>query len=211
MKTSETQARQIHLSNTTIDSGGKIETSRGGISRPTLRFAASGFTARSFFRKACFTGFAPLAADLRGRVSLPAGRFVDAVFRVKEIPSFRFTRDSGRHAECFSQMLQNADVSFRDPATPVRRKYSVQSGKTPDWKTSNTSNSAADRDGRAARSGRPRVVKEGTSSLIILCAEALVLWGVTEHYAGQENYDEPQLTRSHCVPVQLEMERAFSQ
>jgi hypothetical protein len=103
MKTSDTQARQIHLSDTTMDSGGKVETSRGGIWRLTLRFAAAGFTAVRFFRKACFTTFAPAAADLRGRVSLLVGRFVGFVFRVKEIPSFRFSRDSGRRAECFSQ------------------------------------------------------------------------------------------------------------
>src|SRR5689334_2286878 len=94
MNTSDTQARQIHLSNTTNDSGGKMETSRGGISRSTLRFASAGFTAGCFFDKACFTDFAPLVADLRGRVSLLVGRFVGFVFRVKGIPNFRFTRDS---------------------------------------------------------------------------------------------------------------------
>jgi hypothetical protein len=68
MNTSDTHARQSHLSNTATDSGGKAETSRGWILLATLRFAGAGFGAETFFRETCFTTFGGLAADLAPRV-----------------------------------------------------------------------------------------------------------------------------------------------
>jgi hypothetical protein len=68
MKTSETHARQSHLSNTATDSGGKEETSRGWILLAALRFAGAGFRPETFFRKTCFTTFGGFAADLARRV-----------------------------------------------------------------------------------------------------------------------------------------------
>ena len=64
MKTSRTQARQIHLSRTVMDSGGNGERSRGWILSAALGLAAAeGFRSAGFFFG---SGFAALGGLVEG-------------------------------------------------------------------------------------------------------------------------------------------------
>jgi hypothetical protein len=78
MKTSETQARQIHLSIFVTDSVGNAETSSGWILPAALGFPIAALVAGDFFRTAGFAalggrveGFGRTAAFLAGRFGMP--------------------------------------------------------------------------------------------------------------------------------------------
>ena len=82
MKTSSTQARQIHLSRTVMDSGGKEERSRGWALSASLGFTATeGFRTRGFFFGAGFDAFRGLVEAVERRADFLAGLDAGFVFR----------------------------------------------------------------------------------------------------------------------------------
>jgi hypothetical protein len=96
VNTSDTQARQIHVSKKLMDSGGKAERSRGWILRATLDFLGPGFPAADRFGRVCFANLAGLTDVLEGCVTFLAGLRVGFFFGVAiGEPLFRFIRNLG--------------------------------------------------------------------------------------------------------------------
>ena len=82
MKTSSTHARQIHLSRTVIDSGGKGERSRGWALSAGLAFErAESFRSWGFFFGAGFATFKGLVDAVERREDFLAGLGAGFVFR----------------------------------------------------------------------------------------------------------------------------------
>ena len=86
MKTSSTQARQIHHSRIVVDSGGKGERSRGWVLLPALGFAtAGGFRPVGFFFGAGFAAFGRLVEGVKRRADFLEGLDAGFIFRVGKV------------------------------------------------------------------------------------------------------------------------------
>ena len=87
MKTSNTQARQIHLSNTAMDSAGNAEISRGWIFAGFF-LGAVVFLAGGFLDGAFFGAFAGLVDLLDDRAGFAAARFIALGFLCVGMPKY---------------------------------------------------------------------------------------------------------------------------